>query len=170
MDIKKELNAISQTSIEDVLQSIDDDILELQKKRFLLNYIYLQAEINKMAISNKVDGAYAEITLNESREADYYYMEATVSCHKQNQKSYVELESLNTFESRLAYLVNRFTTEEYEFFGDIKHDSVVIPLNDKSNSDISSWILSKDLSSSLAHSQLDIELEEVPTKKKSFKV
>ena len=75
MDIKKELNAISQTSIEDVLQSIDDDILELQKKRFLLNYIYLQAEINKMAISNKVDGAYAEITLNESREADYYYME-----------------------------------------------------------------------------------------------
>lgn len=168
MDLKEDLIKLNNSSTSDVLNDFESKIKELETKRFIFAYLYLQEEIEAINEINDLPKASIEIELSEAPDGSYLYLEAKVFHPDFNNLPYTKQEMLSGFEGRLAYAVSRINTNELNFFGERKF--LVIPLNKNTNTDISNWILSKELLSTLEQNKLEIALNQNEKPNKRMKI
>lgn len=170
MDLKDDLIKLNNGSISDVLKDFESQIKELETRRFIFGYLFLQEEIEAIKEVNDLPKANIEIELSEAPDGSYLYLEAKVYHPGFNDLPYTKQEMLSGFEGKLAYAVSRINTNELNFFGEIENDSVVIPLDKTTNTDISNWILSKELLSTLEQNKLELSLNQNEKPNKRMKI
>lgn len=170
MNLKEDLIKVANSSPLEVLNEIDSQLHELNKKRFILNYLFLEETIQKIQENNSLPMATAEFSLEESSEGNYSYLSVEVYHSNQRDLSYTDQEKLVSMEGKLAYAISRFNTENIEYFGDIQKDTVCLALNKENGSDLSRWIMSRELCSILEENQLEISLPKGSPSKRKMKI
>lgn len=165
MDIREEIKAIRSGKHEEVLSDIENQVLLIQEKEFLINFCIFKEKINKIILENKIPDLKLEINFNEN-ETTFYIIEDLFypeSCKltKEEEKMY------NVFAGLLAYSCDKLTTAHHEFFGWIKDHNTVIDLCSKECNSLDDFLLSDKLKALLNKNLLELELldKAVPTKK-----
>lgn len=168
MDIREEIKAIQSGKHEEVLSDMENQVLLIQEKEFLINFCIFKEKINKIILENKIPDLKLEINFNEN-ETTFYIMEDVF--YPENYKLSKEEEKMyNDFSSLLAYSCDKLTTTHHEFFGWIKDHNTVVDLSAKESNSLDDFLLSDKLKSLLNKNLLELELLDKPLLTKKLKL